>query len=147
MKVLAVSWGSEDPTSTLQTAATISEKMDAELHVAHIWTLLLPSAPEFIESTHCERQEENARRIVEAAVETVEAAGRTIAETHIRLGFPESEIIRLIGEIGAGMVIVGKRRGSLIKRLLAGCEVERIARYAPCPVVLVGPESPLVSPA
>lgn len=147
VKLLAVSWGSEDPTPTLRTAATISEKMGAELHVAHIWTLLSPFAPEFIESTHCERQEENARRLVEAAVETVEAAGKTVAETHIRLGFPESEVIRLTEEIGAGLVIVGKRKGSLVKRLLAGCEAERIARHAPCPVVLVGQESPLTSSA
>lgn len=41
-------------------------------------------------------------------------------------------------EIGADMMVVGKRRLGVLKRLLVGCEAERIARYAPCPVVLVG---------
>lgn len=146
MKLLAVSWGSEVSTSALQRATALSKELGAELHVAHIWTLPLPYVPEFIESTHCERQEGDARRLIEAAVETVGAAGGTIAETYIRAGFLESETIRLSEEIGADMMVVGKRRLGVLKRLLVGCEAERIARYAPCPVVLVGPESPLASP-
>lgn len=145
MKLLAVSWGGEAPTPALRMAATLSREMGAELHVAHVWTLPLPGAPEFIESNHCERQEDDARRLLEAAVETVEAAGGSVTETHVRPGFPEREVIRLSQEIGADMVIVGKQRSGVIKRLLVGCKAERIARYAPCPVVLVGQESPLAS--
>lgn len=148
MKILAASWGGGDRTQALRMAATLSKEMGAELHVAHIWTWLLPGAPEFIEPKHCKRQEEDAQQFVEASVRMVEAAGGIVAETHIRPGFPESEIIRLSGEIAADMVIVSKQRRGIIKRLLSDCKAERVARYATCPVVLVGQEvqeNPLVS--
>ena len=38
------------------------------------------------------------------------------------------------------MIIVGKQRRGTLKRLLSGCAAERIARHAPCPVLLVGQE-------
>lgn len=146
VKLLAVSWGCEVSTTALRRAATLSKEPGAELHVAHIWTLPLPYVPEFMESTHCARQEEEARRLMETAVETVEAAGGTVAGTHIGSGFPESEVIRLSEELGAETVIAGKQRRGVLKRLFVGCAAERIARYAPCPVVLVEQESPLASP-
>ncbi len=145
MNILAVSWGCEVPTPALRMAATLSKEMSAELHVAHIWDLPLVCAPVFIEPTCYERQEEDARRFMEAAVRTAEAAGGIVAKTHVRMGWPVGEVPRLSGEIGADMVIMGKQRRGIVKRLLLGCEVERIARYAPCPVLLVGQEGPTVS--
>lgn len=146
MKLLAVSWGCEVSASALRKAATLSKEPGAELHVAHIWTLPLPYVPEFIESTHCARQEEDARRLLQAAIETVEAAGGIVAKTHVRSGFPESEVTRLSTELEADVVIVGKQKRGLVKRLLVGCAAERIARHSPCQVVLVGQENPLASP-
>ena len=38
------------------------------------------------------------------------------------------------------MVIVGKQRRGVVEHWFFGCEAERIARYAPCPVLFVGQE-------
>lgn len=143
MKLLVVSWGGEASTPALRRAAVLSEEAGAELHVAQIWALPLPYSPEFLEPAHCERQEEGARKLMEAALAVVEAAGGTVSQTHLRQGILEHEVIKLSRELPADRVILGKRRRSTLRRLLVGCESERIARYAPCPVVLVGEESPL----
>ena len=145
MKILAVSWGREVPTPALRMAATLSKEIRAELHVAYLWAPPLVCAPVFIEPTYYEGQEEDARPFMEAAVETVEAAGGIVAKTHVRMGWPVGEVSRLSGEIGADMMIIGKQTRGIVKRLLLGCEVERIACYAPCPVLLVGQERPIVS--
>ena len=46
-----------------------------------------------VELTQCERQEEDARRFIEVAVEAVEAAGGTVARTYVRPGCREREVI------------------------------------------------------
>src|SRR5215207_713910 len=95
MKILAVSWGREVPTPALRMAATLSKEIRAELHIAHLWAPPLVCAPVFIEPTYYERQEEDARPFMEAAVETVEAAGGIVAKTHVRMGWPVGEVPRL----------------------------------------------------
>lgn len=144
LKVLVVTWGWEDPNPTLRTAARLSKKMDAELHVVYVWSLLPLDAPEFVDSTHYETQEEDARQALGAQVRTVEAAGGIVAKTHLRLGVPEREAAELGEEVGADMVIVGSRRLGFIKRLFSGGEAERIARRAPCSVLVVRQESPQI---
>ena len=137
-----VTWGWEDPTPTLRTAARLSKKMDAELHVAYVWSLLPRGAPDFIDSPRYRTQEEDARQALGAQVRTVEAAGGIVAKTHLRLGVPEREAAELGEEVGADMVIVGSRRLGFIKRLFSDGEAERIVRCAPCSVLVVRQDCP-----
>lgn len=137
LKVLVVTWGWEDSTPTLRTAARLSKKMDAELYVAYVWSLLPRDAPEFVDSTHYKTQEEDARQALGAQVRAVEAAGGIVAKTYLRMGIPEREAIELSKEVGADMVIVSSRRLGFKKRLFSGGEAERIARRAPCSVLVV----------
>jgi nucleotide-binding universal stress UspA family protein len=142
LKVLVVTWGWEDPTPTLRTAARLSKKMDAELHVAYVWSLLPRGAPEFVDSTHYETQEGDARQVLGAQVRAVEAAGGIVAKIHLRFGVPEREAAELGEEVGADMVIIGSRRLGFIKRWFSGGEAERIVRRAPCSVLVVRQECP-----
>ncbi|EYF06554.1 Universal stress protein family [Chondromyces apiculatus DSM 436] len=56
---------------------------------------------------------------------------------HFRVGRPDRAIVGLAEELGADLVVIGMHPTSLLQRLLGGCTAERIARNAPCPVVVV----------
>ncbi len=139
-----VTWGQDNPIPTLRTAARLSTKMDAELHVAYVWSLLPRDAPEFIDSTHYRTQEEYARQTLGAQVRTVEAAGGIVAQAHLRSGVPVRVAAKFGEEVGADLVVVGSRRLGFIKRLFWGDEAERIARGAPCSVLVVRQELPQI---
>ena len=142
LKVLVVTWGLEDPTPILQTAAWLSKELDAELHVAYVWSVLPRGALEFVDSTHYGTQEGDARQALEAQVRTVEAAGGIVARIYLKPGVPERVAAKLGNEVGADLVIVGSRRLGFVKRLLLGGEAERIVRRAHFSVLVVRQELP-----
>jgi nucleotide-binding universal stress UspA family protein len=140
LKILVVTHGLEDTGTVIKAAATLSQEMDVDLHVAYIWALLPRDATELLTQTHYETQEEDAQQALDAQVEEIEAAGGTVAEIYLRMGSPEAKTVELSWEIGADMLIVGHRRLGTIRQLLLGSEVERIVRRAPCPVLVVRQE-------
>lgn len=60
---------------------------------------------------------------------------------HFRTGRPDRAIVGLAAELGADLIVIGTHPTRLFQRLLGGSTAERIARSAPCPVVVVRPKS------
>jgi nucleotide-binding universal stress UspA family protein len=58
-------------------------------------------------------------------------------ECHVRTGQPYQEICTLSHEIDASLVVLGTRGHTGLKRILLGSTAERVARFAPCPVLVV----------
>jgi nucleotide-binding universal stress UspA family protein len=62
----------------------------------------------------------------------------------IRRGSPTDGILRTAAEEGADLLVVGACGRSSVTRFLLGSVAERVARHAPCPVLIVRPSpSPL----
>ena len=59
---------------------------------------------------------------------------------HYRDGRPDRAIVRLAREIGADLIVVASHPPTRLERLLGGHVADRIARNAPCPVVIVRPK-------
>jgi nucleotide-binding universal stress UspA family protein len=59
---------------------------------------------------------------------------------HFRTGRADRAIVRLANEIHADLIVVAKHPTTGLERLLGGSVADRIARTAPCPVVVVGPK-------
>jgi len=59
---------------------------------------------------------------------------------HFRSGRPDRAIVRLAQEIGADVIVVASQPATSLQRLLGGTTADRIARAAPCPVVVVKPK-------
>jgi nucleotide-binding universal stress UspA family protein len=59
---------------------------------------------------------------------------------HFRTGRPDRAIVRLAKELGADLIIVAGQPTTRLQRLLGGSTADRIARAAPCPVVVVKPK-------
>lgn len=59
---------------------------------------------------------------------------------HFRTGRPDRAIVQLAREIGADVIVVANEPPTALQRLLGGSTADRIARDAPCPVVVVRPK-------
>ena len=60
-----------------------------------------------------------------------------MAETHLRIGEVDLEIVALAKEIGAGLIVMGCRGQWGIRRALEGSISDGIICHAPCPVLVV----------
>ncbi len=59
---------------------------------------------------------------------------------HFRPGRPDKAILKLASEIGADLLVIATEPTTRLQRLLGGSVADRIARNAPCPVVVVRPK-------
>jgi nucleotide-binding universal stress UspA family protein len=145
--VLAID-GSEEASRAAEAAVELCEKTGSELHVVHVGEdVYLTSVTEVelvapirapqeypdIESNF----EQLARKVLDAEVEKVEAAGGTVAQAYLRMGEADAEIVELAEEIEAGLVVLGSRGLGGIRRALMGSVSYSVVRHAHCPVLVV----------
>ena len=102
---------------------------------------LLPLTPPYPEVLNwradLERAEREARDLLEEQVKKVEDAGGTVAGVHLREERPAEEIVALAEELGACLIVVGRRDRGRIKRTLAGGVSDWAVRHAHGPVLVV----------
>lgn len=108
----------------------------ARLVLAH--AVHVPQPPSFMRSVHpsVESVMEDARQGAEIHLqELADGLGRD-AESIVRVGRPDETLRNIAEEIGAGMLVVGARgeRGGVWR--LFGSTAERVARQAPCALLL-----------
>jgi len=151
-RILLATDGSEDATYATEAAVELSTETSSELHVVYVGedaysaTLVYPQAtdsggieqedPVLLEEL--ERQfEQMARRVLDAEVEKVRAAGGTVAQAHLRIGKAATEIVDVAENLSAGLIVVGSRGLSGIRRALMGSVSDAVIRHAHCPVLVV----------
>jgi nucleotide-binding universal stress UspA family protein len=64
-------------------------------------------------------------------------SGAVEVTSHLAKGDPVDEIVRLARSLGADIVVVGTHDTAGLERLLLGSIAEKVARIAPCPVLVV----------
>jgi nucleotide-binding universal stress UspA family protein len=60
---------------------------------------------------------------------------------HFRSGRPDRAVVQLAKDLGADVIVVATEPTTRIQRLLGGSTADKIARSAPCPVVVVRPKT------
>lgn len=141
-KILLAADGSEGAASAARTAADVADKTGSELHVVLVESsaAYVGMGPPEIADIPPPRQEEideEARRLLDTQVKRIEADGSTVAQTHLRLGRPDEQIVDLAEEIGAGLIVMGSRGLGGLRRLLMGSVSDSVVRHAHCPVLIV----------
>ncbi len=68
-----------------------------------------------------------------AQLDLAEADFETVEE----LGDPATMIISLCTDSQADLLVIGRRGAGLIERFVMGSVADRLAHYAPCPVLIV----------
>lgn len=140
-RVVLATDGSESATLAAQTAADICEKTGSELHVAHVLPVTkLYSNVDMTLVRGIDRYEEGekeGRGLLEAQTGEVRRAGGTTAETHLRKGRPDQEIVALAEELDAGLIVIGSRGLGGVRRALMGSVSDSVVRHAHCPVLVI----------
>jgi nucleotide-binding universal stress UspA family protein len=141
-RILLATDGSEESSQAAQAAAELSKDTDSEVHVTYV----LPSPRELrghhtysrdVMRSVLEQAEGEARSFLEAQAKQVGESGGKVAETHLRTGEPDKEIVKLSEELGAGTIVIGSRGLGAVSRALMGGVSESVVRHAHCPVFVV----------
>jgi nucleotide-binding universal stress UspA family protein len=141
-KILLATDGSKEARLAAQAAAELSKDTGSEVHVTYV----LPSPRELrghhtysrdVMRSVLEQAEGEARSFLEAQAKQVGESGGKVAETHLRAGEPDKEIVKLSEELGVGTIVIGSRGLGAVKMALMGGVSESVVRHAHCPVFVV----------
>jgi nucleotide-binding universal stress UspA family protein len=134
-KILVATDGSREAQLATTTAADLANTTNSELHVVHVGQF----EPTFLAQTEVEpaELERGAQRLLDEQVRTVEEAGGTVKEAHLRLGRADEEILDLAQSLGIGLIVLGSRGRGRIRRALMGSVSDSVVRHAHSPVTIV----------
>jgi nucleotide-binding universal stress UspA family protein len=141
-KILLATDGSEETGFAGQSASEVSKATGSEVHLCYV----LPTEAQMvghhlysdeIRESVIERAEKEARTFLEEQAQRISSEGGKVAETHLRVGRPGKEILRLAGVLDVGMIVMGSRGLDAIGRVLIGSVSDSVVRHAHCPVTIV----------
>ena len=144
-KILLATDGSREAELAFASAADLSKKTGSELHVVYVGHMPLvayesPGAttldPDLLGRMQ-EDAEQEARTKLEEQVQRVREAGGEVVGSHAKLGRPDTEIVRLAEELGAGLIVLGSRGLGPLRSALMGSVSHSVVRHARCPVLVV----------
>ena len=92
---------------------------------------------EEMRETIIERAEKEARSFLEEQAQRISSEGGKVAETHLRVGHPDKEIVRLAEVLEVGTIVMGNRGLGALSRALMGSVSESVVRHAHCPVYIM----------
>ncbi len=134
-KILLATDGSREAQLAANTAADLANTTNSELHLVHVSEL----RPTFLAQTEEEPAElqREAQRLLDEQLRTLEEAGGTVKEAHLRQGAADEEIVELAESLGVGLIVMGSRGRGRIRRALMGSVSDSVVRHAHCPVTIV----------
>src|SRR3712207_5397711 len=144
-RILVATDGSEEAKLALSTAADLAKSTNSELHIAYAFpTAVQRPFPNPITSRPAEALEREleeamnqAQSFLDREVEQVKGEGVEVADTYLTRGRPDTELVHLSEEIGAGLIVMGSRGLGGVRRALMGSVSDSVVRHALCPVLVV----------
>jgi nucleotide-binding universal stress UspA family protein len=142
-RVLCPTDFSEVSTKAEAYATALAEHYNASLHLLHVdppMPIMAPYGEIPVDVRLFEEQREQALADLAAAGDRARARG-VDTETSVRGGHPAREILAVVDEQGADLLVLGTHGRGGVEHLLLGSVAEKIVRKAPCPVMVVPPAS------
>jgi nucleotide-binding universal stress UspA family protein len=81
--------------------------------------------------------ERDAETFLKEQAEKISSDGGKVANTHLRSGDPDKEILRTAESLGVGLIVLGSRGLGAVARMLIGSVSDSVVRHAHCPVFVV----------
>ena len=121
--------------------ALLSRQTQAALDLLHVADL---SPLDHLRQWLPGQAQDMPQRVLEAAQAQVHALADLLrqrhgvaANTHVRTGAVTNELVRIVKELQADLLVCGARGESVVRHLLLGTTAQRILRTTPCPVLVV----------
>jgi nucleotide-binding universal stress UspA family protein len=145
-RILLATDGSREAALATQAAVDLANKTNSEIHLVHVTIPL--HEPSYYEGISIEdaiareqrERQRSAQKLLDEQAKKIEAAGGSVAQTHLRTGKPDQEIVDLAEEIGTGLILMGSRGLGGIRRVLMGSVSDSVVRHAHCPILVVRKE-------
>lgn len=135
-KILHANDGSKHSLNALSLSIALAKQSQSELHIVCVNEL--PYLPEFVNDVR-EAMEVAARRfreVLKRARDMAEESGVRF-HTHIVAGHSVRDIVKLVTDIEADLLIIGARGHSALYERTIGSRASRITQLARCPVLVV----------
>ena len=124
-KILLATDGSQDAELAATTAADLAKSTNSELHIVHVGF---------------EQKRDEAQEELDKEVDLIRESGAKEIPAHLEFGRPDTAIIDLAEELGAGLIVMGSRGLGGVRRALLGSISDSVVRHAHCPVMVVRKE-------
>src|SRR3712207_3923627 len=141
-KILLATDGSEEASLATQAATELSKETGSEVHLVYV----LPTPAQLIghhlysdeiRESLIGGAERDAETFLKEQAEKITSEGGKVAETHLRSGDPDKEILRAAEALGVGLIVIGSRGLGAVSRALMGSVSDSVVRHAHCPVFVV----------
>ena len=142
--ILAATDGSDHARRALTEAAGLARALGSRLHVIHCpqvetAALMAGSMVAVLDAIpDAEEIEKAGREVLDNARTWVEEQGWTVEDLHLRQGDPADEIIDCARQIGAELIVVGRRGVGAVRAAVFGSVSHEIAYRARLPLLTVG---------
>ena len=124
-KILVATDRSREAKLAATTTAYLTKSTNSELHVVHVGF---------------EQIREESQKELDTEVDMIGESGAQDIQAHLEFGRPDTAIIDLAEELGAGLIVMGSRGLGGIRRALLGSISDSVVRHAHCPVLVVRQE-------
>ena len=140
--ILLATDGSDEAKMASQAATELSRETGSEVHLVYV----LPTPAQLIgHHTYSDEiresliggAERDAETFLKEQSETISSGGGKVAETHLRSGDPDKEILRAAEALGVGLIVIGSRGLGAVARMLIGSVSDSVVRHAHCPVLVI----------
>jgi nucleotide-binding universal stress UspA family protein len=141
-QILLATDGSEESKLAAEAATELSKGTGSEVHLVYV----LPTPAQLIghhlytdevRESLIGGAERDAETFLKEQAEKISSGGGKVAETHLRSGDPDKEILRTAEALGVGLIVIGSRGLGAITRTLIGSVSDSVVRHAHCPVFVV----------
>lgn len=138
MKIVVAFNDSEDSRAAVACAAEIARHSGGDVHLAY--AIPAPAIPAFSSAHLVEAlmvaASAGATKLIEAAAAELRASGVTTT-TLVRRWLPVDTALDRAKEVGAGLIVVGRRGSSRVTQLLIGTVSSELVRLSPVSVLVV----------
>ena len=145
-KILLATDGSEEASLATEAATELSKNTASEVHLAYVVPtparLVYPHHyPKEVREDIVEQAKKEAGEFLDTQAEQIRSGGGSVSEVHLRTGRLDNEIVSLSEDLGVGLIVIGSRGLTGMRRALMGSVSDSVVRHAHCPVMVVRREA------
>ena len=140
--ILLATDGSDEAKRATEAATELSRETGSEVHLVYVLPTPAQLTGHHLYSDEVRESliggaERDAETFLKEQAERIESDGGKVAETHLRSGDPDKEILRTAESLDVGVIVIGSRGLGALSRALMGSVSDSVVRHAHCPVLVV----------